>query len=155
MTWQRIAAALAALVVLVFLVRRCGESEEDRVRAVIDGIETAVEAKDIGDVMAYIADTYKDGDGLGKNELRFLLLREAFTTKEKITVQRLGGIDVTLRGPKKKPTAAVATFRALVVGGSIAAALKDGETYDFEVDLRPGDDGAWRVESHKRLRASK
>jgi hypothetical protein len=155
---KRILIIVAAAGLLLYggfrLIRGCGQTEEDRVRAVIDAIEEAIESKDVGGVMAYVADNYKDGEGLQKQQIRLLLMREVLQGgKDGITIQRLGTTDVTLRGPSKNRTGASASFRAIVAGGtSFGALTSDSEVLDFEVDLRK-QDGDWLVESHSRRRS--
>ena len=96
-------AALAALLLGGWhVVRGWRETEEDRVRAVIDAIEAGIEERDVGDVMPHIAPGYSDRDGLSRENVKLLLLREFFVNKEGIGIQR-GRTDVSLRGPKKAP----------------------------------------------------
>src|SRR5688572_28726103 len=77
---KRILVIIAVSAVLLFVgfryLRGLGDSEEDRVRAVIDAIEEAVEDKDIGGVMTHLAEDYKDGDGLQKQQIRLMLMRD-------------------------------------------------------------------------------
>lgn len=46
------------------------DSPETQVRQTLDAVETAVEARDVGDVMAFVSKDFRDGRGLGPDELR-------------------------------------------------------------------------------------
>ena len=60
-------------VVLVFLAG-CGEpSPEDRIRQMLADAEVAAEERNTGDVMAFVADDYRDAQGNGTEELRNFL----------------------------------------------------------------------------------
>jgi len=48
-------------------------SDEEQVRALIDGVETAAEARDASDVLEYVADDYEDSNGLDKTRLQNFL----------------------------------------------------------------------------------
>jgi len=53
----------------------CGakSSDEQQVRAVIDAVETAAEARDASDVLEHVADNYADSNGFDKSQLRNFL----------------------------------------------------------------------------------
>ena len=42
-------------------------SDEEHVRALIDGVETAAEARDASDVLEHVADDYADSQGFDKS----------------------------------------------------------------------------------------
>ena len=48
-------------------------SDEQQVRAVIDAVETAAEARDASDVLEHVADNYADSNGFDKTQLRNFL----------------------------------------------------------------------------------
>jgi type II secretory pathway component PulK len=58
------------------LLTACGakSSDEEQVRAVVDAVETAAEARDVSDVLEHVADNYTDSTGLDKAQLRNSLL---------------------------------------------------------------------------------
>ena len=76
----------ASLILLatIFLAA-CGAktSDEQQVRALIDEVETAAEARDTTDVLEHVADTYADSSGLDKMQLRDFL-RGYFLTHPKL-----------------------------------------------------------------------
>jgi hypothetical protein len=53
----------------------CGtkSSDEEQVRALIDAVETAAEARDASDVLEHVADNYADSAGVDKAQLQNLL----------------------------------------------------------------------------------
>jgi hypothetical protein len=62
-------------VIAATLLTACGTktSDEEQVRALIDEVETAAEARDASDVLEFVADEYSDSSGLDKSELRNFL----------------------------------------------------------------------------------
>jgi hypothetical protein len=66
---------LAAILFSTILVAACGTttSDESQVRALIDAVETAAEARDTSDVLEHVADDYADSRGLDKTQLRNFL----------------------------------------------------------------------------------
>jgi len=58
-------------------------SDEAQVRAVIDRMEAAAEARDASDVLEYVSDDYADSSGLDKPQLRNFL-RGYFLTHPKL-----------------------------------------------------------------------
>jgi hypothetical protein len=66
----------ASLILLAtILLAACGAktSDEQQVRALIDEVETAAEARDASDVLEHVAETYADSGGLDKTQLRDFL----------------------------------------------------------------------------------
>ena len=53
----------------------CGSksSDEDEVRALVDAVETAAEARDTSDVLEHVAEDYSDSSGLDKRGLQDFL----------------------------------------------------------------------------------
>ena len=72
------------LLATIFLAA-CGAktSDEQQVRALIDEVETAAEARDTSDVLEHVAETYADSGGLDKTQLRDFL-RGYFLTHPKL-----------------------------------------------------------------------
>jgi len=76
----------------------CGakSSDEQQVRAVIDAVETAAEARDASDVLEHVADNYADSNGFDKSQLRNFL-RGYMLAHPKL--------DAALRGQRRKESA--------------------------------------------------
>jgi hypothetical protein len=62
-------------ILLTATLAACGakSSDEQQVRAVIDAVETAAEARDASDVLGHVADNYADSNGFDKSQLRTFL----------------------------------------------------------------------------------
>jgi hypothetical protein len=61
--------------VAVISLSACGSpsSDEDQVRELIAGVETAAEERDASDVLAFVADDYEDANGFDKSALQNFL----------------------------------------------------------------------------------
>ena len=60
--------------VAVISLSACGSrSEQEQVRQVIAGVESAAEERDASDVLAFVADDYEDASGFDKSELQNFL----------------------------------------------------------------------------------
>ncbi len=61
--------------VAVISLTACGarSSDEEQVRELIAGVETAAEARDASDVLAFVADDYEDANGFDKPALQNFL----------------------------------------------------------------------------------
>ena len=63
------------ILLATILLAACGAttSDEQQVRALIDEVETAAEARDASDVLEHVADDFVDAGGLDKTQLRDFL----------------------------------------------------------------------------------
>ena len=61
------------LVTMLFAACGAKTSDEQQVRALIDEVETAAEARDTSDVLEHVAGDYVDSGGLDKTQLRDFL----------------------------------------------------------------------------------
>src|SRR4051812_2282744 len=63
------------LIAVTMLATACGKqsSDEEQVRALIDDVEAAAEARDTSDVLEHVADNFTDSAGLDKAQLQNLL----------------------------------------------------------------------------------
>ena len=63
------------ILLATILLAACGAttSDEQQVRALIDEVETAAEARDASDVLEHVADDFADSGGLDKTQLRDFL----------------------------------------------------------------------------------
>ena len=69
-------SANASLIFLAaILLAACGakSSDEEQVRALVDAVETAAEARDTSDVLEHVADNYADSNGFDKSQLQNFL----------------------------------------------------------------------------------
>jgi hypothetical protein len=72
---MKFSANASLIFVATILLAACAakSSDEEQVRALIDSVEAAAEARDAGDVLAFVADDYADSNGLDKTQLRDFL----------------------------------------------------------------------------------
>jgi hypothetical protein len=72
---MKISANASLIFIATILLAACGakSSDEAQVRALIDSVEDAAEARDASDVLEYVADDYADSSGLDKPQLQNFL----------------------------------------------------------------------------------
>jgi len=72
---MKISANASLIFIATILLAACGakSSDEEQVRALIDSMEVAAEARDASDVLEYVADDYADSSGLDKPQLQNFL----------------------------------------------------------------------------------
>ena len=137
---------------LLSLVFACSgaASEADRVKATISELAVAAAAPDLGAVLDPIADDYKDGEGVTKDQLRGFLFRQFQTRGPVVSV--LSPITVQ---HEEGSALATATFEAVLATGiTLGDPMPDNaDAYRFEVELQKRD-GDWKIVSHTRSSAS-
>ena len=131
----------ASLILLatIFLAA-CGAktSDEQQVRALIDEVETAAEARDASDVLEHVADTYADSSGLDKTQLRDFL-RGYFLTHPKLElVVNIESLEFPVDG----------LAQAVITVTTVE--LTDPNRQRLSVEFRRSD-GAWRVSRVDRV----
>ncbi len=133
----------AALLLAAALIAGCADpdSPEAQVRRTIDTMEAAAEARDVGDLMDFIADDFRDGYGRGPDELRRYVQGYFIANQSIHLLTRIEQIDFP------HPDEARLHVAVGMVGREAAAANAwnlAADVYDFEVTMRRnGDD--WRV----------
>ena len=72
---MKFSANASLIFVAAILLAACGakSSDEEQVRALIDAVETAAEARDTSDVLEHVADDYADSHGFDKTQLQNFL----------------------------------------------------------------------------------
>jgi hypothetical protein len=67
---MQVSPRLTHVLMMLALLPGCGDdsSPEQQVRAVIDSMELAAEARDVGDLMEHISDNYRDARGQDRQE---------------------------------------------------------------------------------------
>lgn len=131
---MKFSTTASLIFIVTLLLAACGTktSDEQQVRALIDAIETAAEARDASDVLEHVADDYTDSDGLDKTQLQNLL-RGYFLAHPK--VELVVQID-SLEFPVDGLAQAVITVTTVE--------LADPGRRRLKVEFRRGGDG-WRV----------
>ena len=131
---------LASLVTLVFMA--CSQpGPEDRIRAAIDALETAVEERKPADFVEYVSEDF-DGDHgqFDRNSLRGFLASQMLGADAMEVV--LGPPDISLHGER-----ATVKLSALVTGGRYLG--ERNETLTIVSGWRL-EDGEWRCYSAER-----
>jgi hypothetical protein len=127
------------LLATIFLAA-CGakSSDEQQVRALIDEVETAAEARDTSDVLEHVAETYADSGGLDKTQLRDFL-RGYFLTHPKLElVVNIESLEFPVDG------------LAQAVISVTTVELTDPNRQQLKVEFRRSE-GAWQVARADRL----
>lgn len=117
------------------------DSPEQQVRAVIEQMEQAAEARDVGDLKAHLSEEYRDANGMGAEEAA-RYARGYFIANQSIHL-------LTRIDELTFPTDGEARAQVLVgmVGRDAAAANEwdlAGELRTFKIALRR-EDGEWKV----------
>ena len=119
----------------------CGSrtSDEEQVRALIDAMETAAEARDAGDVLEFVAADYEDAQGLDRAQLQNFL-RGYFLAHPKVELL----VDV-------EELAFPADGLAQAEISVTSVSLSDPDHARLKVEFRRND-GDWQVKRTDRLR---
>jgi len=128
------------ILLATILLAACGAktSDEQQVRALIDEVETAAEARDTSDVLEHVADTYADSGGLDKTQLRDFL-RGYFLTHPKLElVVNIESLEFPVDG------------LAQAVISVTTVELTDPNRQQLKVEFRRSE-GAWQVARADRL----
>jgi hypothetical protein len=133
----------AALFIIASLLSACGsgDSPEAQVRRTIDTLETAAEARDVGDVMQVVSSDFRDAYGHGPEDIG-RNLRGYFIANQSVhLLTRIGKIDFPA-----SDEARLQMTVGMVGREADAAAAWDlaADLYDFDVTLRR-EDGQWKV----------
>ena len=138
--WLRgVCASVLATGVLV-LAGCSHDAPEAQVRARVEVLQTAIDARDAGAVHALLADDFIGNDGLDKQGVR--RLAAGLFLRYRDVGLRLGPVDVQLRGDAD----ATARFTVLATGGNGGLLPDSGQVYAVETGWRRID-GEWRLRS--------
>jgi len=148
---NRRSAVLCMLVLAVLAAASCArETEEDRVKKVLTGIQLAAEEKKISAVLEHISKSYQDPQGNDFSGIKGILAFYFFR-HEKVSVY-MPNIDIAVTGLTAK-----ALFQAILTGrgaGESAGTILPEAlgAYNFEVILRK-EERTWKVTSAQWQRA--
>lgn len=129
------------VLITVCLLAACGtrSSDEEQLRALIAGMESAAEARDASDVLAFVADDYGDAQGFDKSQLRNFL-RGYFLAHPRLDL-------VVNISQLEFPAEGLAQAELSVT----TVELNDPDHAAFKVEFRRVD-GEWRLSRADRLR---
>ncbi|HEY6644529.1 hypothetical protein [Povalibacter sp.] len=131
------------LVIAALAAAGCSDSDspESQVRRTIDAMEMAAKARDVGDLMDFVAADFRDGYGQGSDELRRYMQGYFIANQSIHLLTRIEGIEFP------HPDEARLQVTVGMVGREADAANAwslAADVYDFDVTMRKqGDD--WRV----------
>ncbi|HWS78999.1 MAG TPA: nuclear transport factor 2 family protein [Thermomonas sp.] len=135
--FQRYAASLAIATVL--LLAGCGkDSPEQAVRAQVDALQAAIDARDAGDIEDLLAEDFVGNDGLDRRGARQLAAGVFLRHRE--VAAKVGPVSVEVRGTGD----AIARFSVLATGGSGGLLPEQGQLYQLETGWRLAD-GEWKL----------
>ena len=109
-------------------------------RAQVQALQGAIDARDAGAVHALLADDFIGNDGLDKRGARQLAAGVFLRYRD--VAARLGPVEVELRGDAD----AIARFTVLATGGSGGLLPERGQVYAVQTGWRRVD-GEWRLRS--------
>jgi hypothetical protein len=128
--------------VALALLTACSDpaSPEQQVRAVVDSMEAAVEARDVGDLMEHVSSNYRDGQGQDRAEAS-RYARGYFVANQ--SVQLLTRIE-RLEFPAPDEARVKLQVGMAGRGGEPGATTLNADLYDFDLTLiREGDE--WKL----------
>jgi hypothetical protein len=138
-------STLAALLVLTLLASCAREdSPEQRVRAFVDRVAASAEARAWGDFDAYLADDYRDAQGLTRTETLAILARYILAHRSIHVFHRIRALEI--RDPRQARVVVLAALAGGPVAGPEDLARLAADLYRFELELRD-DGGSLRVSS--------
>ena len=125
---------------------------EAEVRAAVEALEEAVEARDVGLVKDLLADGYQDDR---RNDKRALVSTLQFLFLRKQSIHVLVTInDIELVGEDRATVALVAAAAGVpIANASVLAKLSSADIFDMRFDM-VRDGGDWKVTGAKWKRAS-
>lgn len=116
-------------------------SPEQQVRATIEQLEVAAEARDVGDFMEHLTEDYRDASGMGAEDAA-RYLRGYFIANQSIhLLTRVEELEFPVDGEA----------RATVLVGMVGREADAGGKWDLAAELREfklalrREDGAWKV----------
>jgi hypothetical protein len=136
--FQRGVPCVLLMAVLLVLTACARDSPEQAVRAQLQALQAAVDARDASDVHALLAENFVGNEGMGRREAR--QLAAATFLRYRDIGARFGPVAIEMRGSRD----AVARFTVLATGGSGALLPQDGQVFEMQTGWRLID-GEWRL----------
>ena len=128
-----------ACIGLLLVVSACSRSDpEQAVRAQVDALQQAIDARDAGAVEDLLAEDFIGNEGMDRRGAK-QLAAGVFLRHREIGA-RLGPVTVELRGERE----AIACFSVLATGGSGGLLPEQGQVYQVQTGWRL-QDGDWKL----------
>lgn len=133
------AVATAWLLLVMALLAACkGETPEQAVRAQVEALQAAIDARDAGAVHALLAIDFIGNEGLDRRGARQLAAGVFLRYRD--VGAKVGPVRVEVRGTDN----AVARFSVLATGGTGGLLPESGQLFEVETGWRLVD-GEWRL----------
>lgn len=113
-------------------------SPEEAVRAQVEAMQAAIDARDAGDIDGLLADDFIGNQGMDRRGVR--QLAAAVFLRNRDVSANVGPVSVELRSD----TNAIARFSVLATGGSGGFLPESGQLYQVETGWRRVD-GEWKL----------
>ena len=124
---------------LLLLVSACSRSDpEQAVRAQVDALQQAIDARDAGALEDLLAEDFIGNEGMDRRGAK--QLAAAVFLRHREIGARLGPVTVELRGERE----AIARFSVLATGGSGGLLPEQGQVYQVQTGWRL-QDGDWKL----------
>lgn len=128
-----------ACIGLLLVVSACSRSDpEQAVRAQVDALQQAIDARDAGAVEDLLAEDFIGNEGMDRRGAK--QLAAAVFLRHREIGARLGPVTVELRGERE----AIARFSVLATGGSGGLLPEQGQVYQVQTGWRL-QDGDWKL----------
>lgn len=135
--FQRVASGIAFVVCL--LLTACSKDDpEQAVRAQVEAMQAAIDARDASAVQDLLAQDFIGNDGMDRRAIK--QLAAAVFLQHREVAAKLGPVSVELRGESD----AVARFSVLATGGSGGFLPESGQVYQVNTGWRLVD-GEWML----------
>ena len=132
-------SAAIIVIALSLLLGGCGRNDpEQAVRKQVEAMQTAIDARDAGDIDALLADDFIGNEGMDRRGVR--QLAAAVFLRHRDVAAKVGPVNVELRGNND----AIARFSVLATGGSGGLLPDSGQIYQVETGWRLVD-GQWKL----------
>jgi len=128
-----------ACIGLLLVVSACSRSDpEQAVRAQLEALQHAIDARDAGAVEDLLAEDFIGNEGMDRRGAK--QLAAAVFLRHREIGARLGPVTVELRGERE----AIARFSVLATGGSGGLLPEQGQVYQVQTGWRL-QDGDWKL----------
>jgi hypothetical protein len=149
---RRVVTTFLIFVIIITVLGCHKETDQDKVKKVIDDIQTAGEQKDVKKIMSNLSKTYSDAQGFNYDDIHGLLVGY-FLRYPKISVY-INNLTVSVES-----TSARAVFQAVLTSGEKTGSVTDVipqslGVWDFDVLLKK-ESNDWKVSSAKWQQAEK
>lgn len=137
--WRRVGYGLCALAWLALLAACARTPPEERLRATLGELQTALEERDLEALQASLAEDFVGPDGMDRNGARALAML-SFRRYRDVGVA-LGPAQIEIQGDR-----ATVRFSAALSGGAGKVLPEAAQVYEVQTGWRESD-GEWRMSS--------